>query len=255
MMKAQNITVCYDGKPAAKNLCFSLEEGQWLMLAGPNGAGKTTLLKAISQVVPYEGTVLLEGQDAGKLSRRALARKIAVLSQTQFMGYAFSVEEVVRMGRYAHGRGFFAGKDQGERLVEEALRVTGLWDIREQSVVTLSGGQAQRVALARVFAQDPAVLMLDEPVNHLDLAYQRQLLELIKNWLKTPGRAVLSVMHDLSLAKKYGTHALLVRDGEALAQGTVREALTPASLEAAYGMDVAGWMAELLMQWAGEQAV
>ena len=116
-------------------------------------------------------------------------------------------------------------------------------------MLTLSGGEQQRVFLAQVLCQDPELLILDEPANHLDLPYQKELFSLIGNWLKTPGRAAVTVMHDLSLARKYGSHALLMDRGRCAAQGKTGDVLTPDALRQAYGMDVYGWIRELLQCW------
>ena len=127
--------------------------------------------------------------------------------------------------------------------------MTGLTGLRRASMLTLSGGEMQRAFLAQVFAQDPQVLILDEPANHLDLNYQQQIFSLIRDWLKQPGRAVLSVVHDLSLARRYGTHALLLDRGQCVASGAIGDVMTPEHLNGVYGMDVAAWLRELLSQW------
>ena len=246
MLTAERVTVRYGGRAVVEDVSFSLEAGQWLMLAGPNGAGKSTLIRAIAQGVPYTGRVELMGQDVRALRPAQLARQVGVLAQQHAVSYAYTVEEIVRLGRYAHARGFLAGRDrEGDARVEEALSMTGMAALRGKSVLTLSGGELQRAFLAQVFAQNPRVLLLDEPANHLDLGYQKHIFSLIGQWLQQPGRAVLSVVHDLSLALRYGTHAVLMDGGRCVAQGTTREALTPESLARVYGMDVAGYMREL----------
>ena len=116
-------------------------------------------------------------------------------------------------------------------------------------MLTLSGGETQRVFLAQALCQEPEILILDEPANHLDLPFQRELFSLIGNWVKQPGRAAVTVMHDLSLARKYGTHALLLDGGKCAGTGKASEALAPEALEKVYGMDVYGWMKELLQGW------
>ena len=116
-------------------------------------------------------------------------------------------------------------------------------------MLTLSGGEMQRVFLAQVFAQNPQVLILDEPANHLDLKYQQHIFSLIQEWLKQPGRAVLSVVHDLSLARRYGTHAILLDHGKTVSQGTISDVMTPENLKQVYGMDVYAWMRDMLSQW------
>ena len=250
MLTAERLTVRYGGRAVVDGVSFSLEAGQWLMLAGPNGAGKSTLIRAIAQGVPYTGRITLMGQDVRALRPAQLARQVGVLAQQHAVSYAYTVEEIVRLGRYAHAQGFLAGRDrEGDARVEEALSMTGMAALRGKSVLTLSGGELQRAFLAQVFAQNPRVLLLDEPANHLDLGYQKHIFSLIGQWLQQPGRAVLSVVHDLSLALRYGTHAVLMDGGWCVAQGTTREALTPESLARVYGMDVAGYMRELTEPW------
>ena len=250
MLSGEQITVRYGGLTAVDQLSFRLEEGQWLMLAGPNGAGKSTLIEAIARGVSYTGAVRWEGQDVRFLSQRQMARLCGVLSQKNMVSYAYSVEEVVGLGRYAYKSGFLSGRDEdGQAMVEQALEMTGLKELRRASMLSLSGGETQRVFLAQVFAQDPRVLILDEPANHLDLKYQQHVFSLIQAWVKQPGRAVMSVVHDLSLARRYGTHALLMDRGKCAAQGEIGKVLTPENLENVYHMDVFRWMKDLYALW------
>lgn len=138
----------------------------------------------MAQCAAYRGSVLLEGCDARQWKPKAFARAVGVLAQTHAAGYAFTVEELVSMGRYAHTRGFFRSRDpQGQEAVRRALDAVGLWNLRGRNVQTLSGGELQRAFLAQAMAQEPRVLLLDEPANHLDLVYQKQLFELIGQWL------------------------------------------------------------------------
>jgi len=253
MLKAEHITVRYGSRTVVDDLSFSLEEGQWLMLAGPNGAGKSTLISALSGGAPHTGRFLLGGRDAASLRPHEMARKIGVLAQRHSVGYAFTVEEVVSLGRYAHATGFLSGGDrEGQARVEAALELTGLSHLRHASMLTLSGGEMQRAFLAQVFAQEPQILILDEPANHLDLVYQKHVFELIGEWIRTPGRAVMSVVHDLSLARRYGTHALLMSEGRCIAQGRTNDVLTRENLSLVYEMDVHAWMRAMLAQWQEE---
>ena len=250
MLQGDHITVRYGDQTVVDDLSFHLREGQWLMLAGPNGAGKSTLIETIAQGVPYAGSILWAGQDIRGFRPAQLAQRIGVLSQKNTVGYAYTVEDVVGLGRYAHRSGFLSGRsEEGKALVEQALEMTGLAGLRHASMLTLSGGETQRAFLAQVFAQDPRVLVLDEPANHLDLQYQQQIFGLIGEWLRQPGRAVLSVVHDLSLALRYGTHAVLMDEGKCAAQGPVRDVLSRDALRRVYRMDVHGWMREMLSQW------
>ena len=212
--------------------------------------GQVHLVRAISGGVPYTGRILLQGQDVKAIKPVAFARAVGVLPQHNSVGYAFTVEEIVRMGRYAHRRGLLAGTDAGdEAAVRQAMEATGLTALRRQNVLILSGGELQRVFLAQVFAQQPRILVLDEPANHLDLKYQQQLFALIGDWLREEGHAVISVVHDLALARRYSTHALLLSEGKTVAQGEIGVALCPDTLEAAYQMDVYAWMRGLFGPW------
>jgi len=250
MLKINHVTVRYGEHTVINDLSFELKEGQWLMLVGPNGAGKSTLIEAISQGVPYQGSIDLEGKDIRRCKPAQLAQKIGVLSQKNTVGYAYSVEEVVGLGRYAHASGFLSSRDEdGKDQVDKALTLTGLESLRHASVLTLSGGELQRTFLAQVFAQNPRLLILDEPANHLDLVYQKHIFSLIGEWLRQPGRAVMSVVHDLSLARRYGTHAVLMNRGLCVDQGEINQVLTAENLRSVYDMDVYGWMNEMLSQW------
>ena len=226
MLEVSRLSVQFGQKKIVDGLSFTVEEGQWLMIVGPNGAGKSTALNAVTQGTPYT-------------------------AQNHFVGYGFTVEEVVRLGRFAYAGGLF-GRSQTEdrEKVEQALTLAGLQDKRRQSVLTLSGGELQRTFLAQVLAQDPKLLLLDEPTNHLDLIYQKQIFALIGSWLREPGRAVVSVVHDLSLARSFGTDALLMDHGRQIAHGPAAQVLTPERLNAVYGMDVPAWMRSLYAQWA-----
>ncbi len=253
MLEIKNLTVQHGQLTVLQGVTLHLEAGQWLMVAGPNGAGKSTLVQAIAQGVAYRGEIHLRGQNMRHLKPAAIAREIGVLTQRYAVNYAFTVEEVVNLGRYAHRKDRLDFSDeQGTQAVGEALEITGLSPLRQQSVLTLSGGELQRTFLAQVFAQCPNLIVLDEPTNHLDLAYQKQVFELIQAWVQKPGRAVLSVVHDISLALAYGTHAthaLLLHQGQQVAYGENRAVLSPENLQRVYGMDVHGWMREMLGQW------
>ena len=252
MLEVKRLSVKYGSFIAVDDLSFSVSEGQWMMIVGPNGAGKSTILNAISQGVPYTGSIRFGETDLKKMDATTRARAIGSLSQNHNVSYAFSVEEIVRLGRYAHRSGLFSSNKKDEEAVGDALEMTGLTSLRRQSVLTLSGGELQRAFLAQVFAQCPRLLLLDEPTNHLDLVYQKQVFALIADWLKIPGRAVISVVHDLSLARAFGTKAILLNHGRKIASGETEEVMRPEYLNSVYNMDVSDWMRSLLGQWKEE---
>ena len=250
MLNVENMTVGYGENTIVKAISFDVLEGQWLMLVGPNGAGKSTIVNAIAQGVPYSGNVTFGGKDVRRMKPSEFAKNCGILTQTHNVNYSFTVEEIIRLGRYSYSGGLFAkSSSNDDKAVEEAARLTGMLSLMQQSVLTLSGGELQRTFLAQLFAQNPRLLILDEPSNHLDLVYQRQIFELTREWLAHSGRAVISVVHDLSLAKKYGTHALLLHNGRIEAFDTADKVLTRANLNTVYSMDVYAWMQSQLTIW------
>ena len=251
LLEVQNLTVTYDDLTIVDNVSFCVEAGESLMIVGPNGAGKSTLVNAIIQSTPYTGKVLFDGVDVRSLKPIERAHKIGMLMQNHFIGYAFTVEEVVSLGRYAHTRGLFASHtDEDEEHIARAIQRCGLEGMLRQSVLTLSGGELQRAFLAQSFAQNPQLLILDEPTNHLDLVYQKRIFELIDTWLETSGKAVLAVVHDLSLARAYASKVLLMNKGRIVALDAPAVALSNDRLQEVYGMDVHEWMQELFTYWA-----
>lgn len=253
MLDVQGLTVRYGARTVVDRVSFHVSEGQWLMLVGPNGAGKSTIVNAVSQGVPYAGEVQIGGRNAASYSPRALARRLGVLMQSQQVSYAFTVEEIVRLGRYAFAPSAFSASGGGDsEAVERALEAVGMRELRSRSVLRLSGGELQRAFLAQLLAQDPPLMLLDEPTNALDLPYQRAVFSLLTEWRQSPGRAIVSVVHDISLAAKYGTHALLLDGGKTIACGGIRDTLCEKNLARAYGMNVRAWMRELLSLWNEE---
>lgn len=250
MLEVDHMSVSYGQLTIVDDVSFSLEEGEWLMLIGPNGAGKSTIVNAISQSAPYTGKVLYMGKDLKQFKPVELAKNIGILAQNHAVGYSFTVEEVVRLGRYSYAPSIFSKHtDADEESVERALELTGIKPLMKQSVLTLSGGELQRTFLAQILAQNPKILILDEPTNHLDLVYQKQIFALIQEWLRESGRAVISVVHDLSLARAYGTKCLMLKGGKKIAYGTGKEVFSPELLNQVYSMDVADWMRTMLSQW------
>ena len=250
LLEVKNLSVNYGKFNILENIDFFVEENQWLMVVGPNGAGKSTLINAVSQYIDYTGDVFYLNKDIKTYKPKELAQNLGVLSQSYYVNYPFTVNEVVSLGRYAYAPGIFSQKSgQDEEKVQNALKLTGLSEFVNRSVLTLSKGELQRTFLAQVFAQDPKILMLDEPTNYLDLIYQKQILELVSKWYRNDKRAVISVVHDLSLAKAYGTNALLLDKGKVIAYGETDKVLTPENLEKVYSMDVYTWMKNMLEQW------
>ena len=256
LLDVRDLTIRYGKLTLVNRVSFNLHPGQWLMVVGPNGAGKSTIVNAVSQLIPYSGMISINGKNIARCKPVELARQMGVLTQNHHVSYSFTVEDVVKLGRYAHSRGIFSiQSDEDERKIQTAIELAGLEKIRSQSVLTLSGGELQRTFLAQVLAQDPRILILDEPTNHLDLVYQKQMFGLIDTWIKRTGGAVLSIVHDLSLAKAYGSHALLLDRGSKVASGRMGEVMTRSNLESIYAMDVYHWMGSMFAQWQEQEIV
>ena len=249
MLSVENVSVSIANISLVKNVSLEVKQNDRLMIIGPNGAGKSTLVNAISQGLSYTGKITLEDKDMAKIKPKQIAKKIGVLSQQNNVNYSFTVEEIVELGRYAHNFGVFSKSKDNKGHIEEALEMTGLIDKRGQSVLTLSGGELQRTFLAQVLAQDPDIFILDEPTNHLDIQYQMQIFSLIEKWVISKKRAVIAVVHDLSLASLYGNQFLLMNQGKVVSYGSRQEVLTAKNLEKSYHMDVYQWMQNLYKQW------
>ncbi|MDO4484756.1 MAG: ABC transporter ATP-binding protein [Clostridia bacterium] len=250
MLKANHVSVLADGKAIVSDASLTLREHEWLMLLGPNGAGKSTLLSALSGTVPFTGEVEILGRKLERCKPSWLACHLGVMMQQTTLSAAFTVEEVTAMGRYARRRSLFSPADDGlAGAVDRALAATGLEHKRHQSVLTLSGGERQRLLLAQVFCQDPDILLLDEPANHLDLEHQKALLTLIDHWRRQQGKAVLSVVHDLSHARRFADRVLLMEDGQVVAAGNPEEVMTDENINRVWHFDAAGWLRELAGCW------
>ena len=250
MLKVEHLTCGYGGAPVVKDLSFEVPAGGRLCILGPNGCGKTTLLRALAGLLPHEGKVTAEGRDLAAMDRRQLARTVALLSQISSVYFSYTVYETVLMGRYAHQTGgAFSGPGPEDRAIAlECMERTGVADLRDRQVTELSGGQLQRVFLARTFAQCPRVILLDEPTNHLDLKYQVELVQELKAWAAAERRCVVGVLHDVNLALEFADLFLLMEAGRPRFFGSA-EAFDPAQLNNVYQMDVGGYMRRSLKRW------
>lgn len=250
MLKVEHLTCGYGGAPVVNDLSFEVPAGERLCILGPNGCGKTTLLRALAGLLPHEGKVTAEGRDLAAMDRRQLARTVALLSQISSVYFSYTVYETVLMGRYAHQTGgAFSGPGPEDRAIAlECMERTGVADLRDRQVTELSGGQLQRVFLARTFAQQPRVILLDEPTNHLDLKYQVELVQELKAWAAGEGRCVVGVLHDVNLALDLADLFLLMEEGRARYFGPAAE-FDPAALNRVYQMDVGGYMRRSLQRW------
>ncbi|WP_315080958.1 ABC transporter ATP-binding protein [uncultured Clostridium sp.] len=250
MLKIEGLSCGYDNLDVVKNIAFHIERGNNLCIVGPNGCGKSTLLKSIANLIDYKGNITLDSKEIRKLNRKKLATKVALMSQSSNIYFPYTVFETVLLGRYAHINGVF-GKPSNEDkdMVLKCLDNVGILDLKNKLINELSGGQLQRVYLARAFAQDPEVILLDEPTNHLDLRSQIQILEYLKGWTKENNRIVIAVLHDLNLVQTFGEKVLLLNEGQIIKEGTPKEVFSGEELKEVYGIDIKGFMINALKKW------
>ncbi|MDR1703154.1 MAG: ABC transporter ATP-binding protein [Clostridiales bacterium] len=251
MLTLRHVSTGYGGLDVVKDISLHVENNENLMIIGPNASGKTTLLKAVAGLLPFKGEIEIDGAAIRGMKRRDIARKIAMLGQISGMYFSYSVHDTVMMGRYLHINDRLLGlpSEADRAFVEKCLEAVDILDVRDREITKLSGGQLQRVFLARTLAQDPEIILLDEPTNHLDIKYQFELAEYLKEWSKQGSRAVVGVLHDINLAARLGDRFMIMKEGEALAIGKTEEVLTDALLEQAYDMDIAGYMRSTLGMW------
>lgn len=220
-------------------LDLALRPGELVALLGPNGSGKTTLLRVLAgTIAPSSGTVRLFDRPISEWQRDELARRVAVLPQLTELPDGFRVGEVVAMGRIPHARSWF-GATAGDRdTIAAALRDTDLLDLASRPVTALSGGERQRVLVAMALAQEPRLLLLDEPTLHLDLAHQRGLVRLLRRLRASRGLTVLAVLHDLNLAVSFADRAVLLHDGRVIEAGSSRMVIDPVHARRVFGVPV-----------------
>jgi iron complex transport system ATP-binding protein len=238
-LEARDLTCAYNGEPVLSNLSLAVYPGQVLALIGPNGAGKTTLLRAMARLLrPRKGALLLDDQQVWQLPPRAMARQLALAPQSNGNTWPLSVEQVVALGRAPH-RGWllpFSARDR--EVVQQAIQRTGLEHLRQRLVTQLSGGEQRRVVLARALAQEPQILLLDEPTAHLDLKYQTEILELARQLAHADDLAVVVTLHDLNQAALCADRLALLAEGRLLVVGEPQDVLVPSYLARAYGVPV-----------------
>jgi iron complex transport system ATP-binding protein len=239
-MLGSDLTLSYRGLPVVHGAGIRLLPGRVTALVGPNGSGKSTMLRALARLhKPDSGTVVLPGDiDAYGLSHRDFARRVTLLAQSRPTPSGLSVRELVEFGRHPHRGRWVRGDADGASVIEHAMELTGVADLAEKQVDQLSGGQLQRVWLASCLAQDTDVLLLDEPTTYLDLRYQVELLDLIRDLADDHGVTVGVVLHDLDQAAAIADHLVLLEEGHVLAAGTPEEVLVGDILSAAYGIRV-----------------
>ena len=227
MLIIKNLSYSIEEIEILKNINLHVERGKFVGLIGANGSGKSTILKNIyGEIENNRQKIFLENRSLEKFKKQEIAKKISVLVQNQNIDFDFSVEEIVGMGRYIYN-------DYDETIIKKVLREVGLEKIRKKSFLTLSGGEKQRVFIARALAQETDLLILDEPTNHLDIQYQLQIMDIIKKQKKT----VLAVIHDMNIASIYCDYIFALKKGQIIAEGTPKDIFTVENIKNIFGLN------------------
>jgi len=227
----------YKNINALEDVAMGLDKGEILSVVGPNGAGKTTLLKCIARIVkPTKGTILIDGKDASRMNRLSLARRISYVPQSSPSKFPVTVFETVLMGRRPYIIWKPSKKDL--KVVADLLKSMDLEDIALRGFDKLSGGQKQKVLLARAFAQDTDYLLLDEPTSNLDLKHQMEVMEMISSMVKEKGVAAILAMHDLNLASRFSDKIVMLNGGKIFCIGTPPQVMTVENIRSVYGVEV-----------------
>ncbi|SFR57491.1 ABC transporter ATP-binding protein [Microbacterium azadirachtae] len=226
-LEARNLTVGYDADPVIDGLDLALPASGITMIVGGNGCGKSTLLRTLARLLkPRTGSVLLDGSAIAQLPTKEVARIVGLLPQAPVAPDGIRVSDLVDRGRTPH-RGWLGGRDRrDDEVVADALHVTGMAEFAERTIDELSGGQRQRAWVAMALAQEPDILLLDEPTTYLDLAHQVELLQLLVRLSRERGTQVVVVMHELNLATRYADHLIAMRDGRVVAEGAPGDVVT-----------------------------
>jgi iron complex transport system ATP-binding protein len=238
MLQIHDLCFSYKERPVLQQIDLNIRKGERIGILGPNGCGKTTLLKLLNRNLhPDSGKVMMNDIDLEEVSKREIARHIAVVPQSNEIRFAFSVRDIVMMGRMP-----FMGQFQGEssedvRIVDEAMKKTNVTEFADRLINTMSGGERQRVIIARAIAQKPEIILLDEPNLHLDICYQFEVLDLVKKLSDEEDLTVVIVSHDLPMVVKYCDRIVLIHDHKVFAIGTPEEVLTRENMRIVFNIN------------------
>jgi len=239
VLKLNNIGFKYDNKQVLKGIDLTVNEGEILGILGPNGSGKSTLLKVMDGVLsPQKGEILIRGKAFSSYKRSALAREVAMVAQENHFRFTFSCVEVVLMGRFPHLKRLQFEDHNDLKIAIEALKATHSLEFADRSINDLSGGEKQRVLIARALAQEPGVILLDEPTSFLDLKYKREIFRLILSLSSEKNLAVAIVSHDIDLMAQYCNKIILLKNGVVYRSGDPDSVITAENIEDVYDCPV-----------------
>jgi iron complex transport system ATP-binding protein len=235
-LEVRNLDVYYNSTRILKQINFSANKGEFIGLIGANGSGKTTLLKAVVRILkPEAGCVLFDGKNIIGMSIKEIAKNIAVVPQSISIDFDFTVEEIVLMGRTPYIKA--QEKIEDIKITTQAMKHTNTYHLKNRLITEISGGELQRVVIARALAQEPVILLLDEPTSHLDLNHQIEILKLLKCFSRK-GLIIIAVIHDLNMAAYYCDKIILLKNGAISSTGSPEQVLTTNNIGHAFGIEV-----------------
>lgn len=238
-LKVKDISFRYGMDDVLKTISLNIGTGQLVSILGPNGSGKTTLLKNMCNILePHEGEIDILDQSIEKYSYKELAKKVAVVHQSAEHDFEFSVEDVVLMGRYPYMKHFQNEGANDYKIADEAMRKTSTEHLRHKSIKAISGGERQRVMIARALTQETDILMLDEPISHLDIKYQIEILKLCKKLNMEKQLTIVTTLHDINLASRFSDYIVLMKDGAIITYGKPEDVITIENITKVYELDV-----------------
>lgn len=239
IIEGQNIRFSYDGVEVLKGLSISLRKERMVGLLGANGAGKSTLLKILTGILnPKSGRLLYGGKELTRLDKREIAKRIAYIPQDSTFGFPFSVQEVVLMGRAPYVGRFEFEREIDLQIAISAMETVGISHLKDRPITEISGGEKQLASLARALAQEPEVMVLDEPATFLDVKHKTRIMKLLRSLKSERGISVIAATHDVFSALFYFDEIIMLKDGGIFAEGSVEEVLKQEVLTAVYGIEV-----------------
>jgi iron complex transport system ATP-binding protein len=238
LLNVDGVECRYGSVKVLEDVSLSVEGGDFVGILGPNGSGKTTLLKSISRTLkPQKGTILLNEADIYSLKSVDVAKQMAVVPQDTSIGFNFAALDIVLMGRNPHMTRFQMESEKDIAVARKVMNLTNIWHLAERPINELSGGEKQRVIIARALAQEPKILLLDEPLTHLDIVNQLEIMDLVKELCVKEKLIVLAVFHDFNLAARYCKSAIMLKDGKIFAAGSLAEVLTSENIKGVFNVD------------------
>ena len=238
-IKVKNLDWSYGAQVVLTDVSVNIEKGKFYTILGPNGSGKTTLAKIITKTMDTpKNKVFLLSEDITKLTNKQTARKIATVPQNTIIDFDFSVMDIVLMGRAPYLRRFQSESSIDFELAKDAMLKTNTWHLRDKKIDQISGGERQRVIIARAITQDTEVLILDEPISNIDIHHQIQLLEVLKKLNKEKNTTIITILHDLNLAVQYSDEIFLLSDGKLVTHGNPQAVLTKEIIDEVYNIEV-----------------